>query len=99
MIALTAHARGTVLSVRAQPGAKKNAVLGERAGALRIAVSAAPERGKANGAIQSLLAEVLGVRASRVALLSGETSRETRFLILDLSPDELTPLIARWSTA
>ena len=52
MIALSAHClRGTILPVRAQPGAKKNAVLGERAGALRVAVSAAPERGKANEAI------------------------------------------------
>lgn len=98
MISLTAHPRGTVVAVRAQPGAKKNAVLGERAGALRIAVSAAPERGKANEAIQGVLADALGIRASRVSLLSGETSREKRFLILDLSPEELGVLVARWAS-
>jgi uncharacterized protein YggU (UPF0235/DUF167 family) len=96
MITLTAHERGTVLPVRAQPGAKKSAVLGERAGALRVAVSAAPERGKANEAIQVLLAEALGIRTSRVALLSGQTSREKRFLILDLTPGELHSLVAQW---
>jgi uncharacterized protein (TIGR00251 family) len=89
MIALTLHERGTVLPVRAQPGAKKNAILGERAGALRIAVTAPPERGKANAAIQAVLAEALGCKSSQVGLLSGETNREKRFLILDLNPDEL----------
>jgi hypothetical protein len=89
VIALTPHERGTVLPVRAHPGAKKDAILGERAGALRVAVSAAPERGKANAAIQAVLAEALGCKASQVGLLSGETNREKRFLILDLAPDEL----------
>jgi uncharacterized protein (TIGR00251 family) len=89
MIELTPHERGTVLPVRAQPGAKKNAILGERAGALRVAVAVPPERGKANAAIQAVLAEALGCKSSQVGLLSGETSREKRFLILDLTPDEL----------
>lgn len=89
MIDLTEHAEGSVLPVRAQPGARKDAILGERAGALRVAVTAAPERGKANAAIARLLAEALGCRPSRVALLSGETAREKRFLISGLTPEEL----------
>ncbi len=76
MIELSAHERGTIVPVRAQPGARKDAVLGERGGALRVAVSAPPERGKANAAIQDVLAEALGVRASQVGLISGETSRD-----------------------
>ena len=63
MIALAQHAEGAVLPVLAQPGAKRNAILGERAGALRVAVTAPPEKGKANEAIQSLLAEHLGCKA------------------------------------
>ena len=89
MIALRPHARGTVLTVRAQPGAKKNAVLGERDGALRVAVSAAPEKGKANAAVQSVLADALGCRASQVGLLSGETSRDKTFLITGVDPADL----------
>ena len=89
MIALTPHDRGTVLPVKAQPGARKDAVLGERAEALRVAVSAAPERGKANEAIGRILADALRVRSSGIRLLSGETSRDKRFLIEDVTPDEL----------
>lgn len=89
MIELSPHAAGTVVPVRAQPGARRNAVLGERAGALRVAVSAAPEKGKANAAIQEVLAEALGCRASQISLLSGETSREKKFVVSGIAPDAL----------
>ena len=94
MIALTVHEGGTVLPVRAQPGARKDAILGERAGSLRVAVSAAPERGKANAAIQVVLADAIGCKASQVGLLSGETSRTKRFLISGVTPDELQRRLA-----
>jgi uncharacterized protein (TIGR00251 family) len=89
VIELSPHAAGLVLRVRAQPGARKNAVLGERAGALRVAVSAAPEKGKANAAIQEVLADALGCKRSQVELVAGETSRDKTFVISGLSPDEL----------
>jgi uncharacterized protein (TIGR00251 family) len=95
VIELAPHAEGTIVPVHAQPGARRNAVVGERAGAVRIAVTAAPEKGKANAAIQALLAESLGCRPSGVQLLSGETSRHKRFLVLGLKPDELRPRIDR----
>jgi uncharacterized protein len=89
VIALKAHARGTVLPVKAQPGAKRDAVLGVRAEALRVAVTAAPEHGKANNAIADLLARVLKLKGSQVSLLSGETAREKKFLIEGMAVDEL----------
>ena len=69
-----------VLPVLAQPGAKRNAILGERAGALRVAVTAPPEKGKANAAIQSVLAEAWAASEPDHAV-SGATSRQKRFLI------------------
>jgi uncharacterized protein (TIGR00251 family) len=80
---------GTIVPVHAQPGAKRKGVLGERAGALRVAVTAAAEKGKANAAIQALLAELLGCRRSQISLLSGETSRQKRFLVAGMVPEEL----------
>src|ERR671912_190721 len=88
MIDLRTHQRGTILPVRAQPGARNNAILGERAGSLRVAVSAAPERGKATAAIQDVLADAIGCKASQIGLLSGETSRIKRFFISGMPPDE-----------
>jgi uncharacterized protein YggU (UPF0235/DUF167 family) len=94
VIAVAAHAQGAILPVRAQPGARRNALLGEHAGALRVAVTAAPERGKANAAIAAVLADALACKASQIALLSGETAREKRFLIVGLTPEELLSRIA-----
>jgi uncharacterized protein len=90
VIAVAAHKSGCVLPVLAQPGAKRNAVLGERAGALRVAVTAPPERGKANEAIQTLLAEALGVKPGQITLLSGAVSRRKRFLLQGIDPNDLT---------
>lgn len=96
MIALLRHANGTIVPVRAQPGARRNAILGARNGALRVAVSAAPERGKANEAIQKLLAEALECRPSMIVLLHGETSRDKRFLVNGVDLDELAARIEKW---
>ena len=90
MIALTPHRDGIVLGVKAQPGAKRNQVVGEHAGALRVAVTAAPDKGKANEAIARVLAEALGCKASAVTLVSGPTSREKKFLIAGMSETELS---------
>ncbi len=94
MFDLTAHAQGTILAVHAHPGAKRNAVLGTRAGALRVAVTAPPEKGKANAAIGAVLAESLGCRAAEVALVSGATSRQKRFLVIGVAPDDLRRRLA-----
>jgi uncharacterized protein (TIGR00251 family) len=95
MIALTEHAEGWILSVRAQPGARKIGVKGEQAGALKLAVTAPPEDGRANQALIELLRELLGVKRSQVALLSGATSRDKKFLIGGLTGQELDMRVKR----
>lgn len=80
---------GVVVPVRAKPAARRNAIEGTHDGALRIAVTAAPEKGKANKAICELLAKVLGVRKGDVRLLSGATSARKRFLVTGTTPGEV----------
>jgi len=94
VIVLGEHAEGWVLPVRAQPGARKVAVLGEQAGALKLAVTAPPEDGRANQALTELLRESLGVKRSQVALIGGATSRNKRFLIGGLARAELEVRVA-----
>lgn len=93
-VELTAHADGTIIPIRAQPGARRDAIVGVHAGALRVAVTAAPERGRANEAIAAVLAEALGCRPSQVALLSGAASRQKRFLVAGLAPEQLRGRLA-----
>ena len=87
------HAEGATLAVRAQPGAKRNAVLGEQAGALKVAVTAPPEDGRANAALTELLRDWLGLKRSQVELAGGATNRNKTFLIRGLSAEELAKVI------
>lgn len=89
MIAVTEQAEGCVLPVRAQPGARRAGVQGEQAAALKIAVTAPPEDGRANQALAEVLRKALGVKRSQVELIFGQTSRDKRFLIRGLTRGEL----------
>lgn len=94
MIEIRPHSEGSLLAVRAQPGARKAGVVGEQAGALKVAVTAPPEDGRANQAITELLRDWLGLKRSQVELASGATNRNKQFLIRGLTPEELQAAIA-----
>jgi uncharacterized protein (TIGR00251 family) len=67
---------GVLVKVRASPGASRERVAGLHGDALKIAVTAPPEKGKANDAIRRALARHLQLRDSQVSVSSGLTSRE-----------------------
>ncbi len=95
MIEIKEHERGCILAVRAQPGARKAGVMGEQAGALKVAVHAAPEQGKANKALIETLADALGLKNSQIELVSGETSRDKRFLLHGVTAEVLREMLER----
>lgn len=86
---LRAHAEGCILPVRAQPGARREGVVGPHGGALKVAVRAAREKGKANKAIAGVLAATLGIRQADVTLLSGAAAPDKRFLVHGLGTEEV----------
>jgi uncharacterized protein YggU (UPF0235/DUF167 family) len=69
---------GATFAVRVTPRARHPGVTLE-AGVLRVAVTAAPEDGKANAAVALALAEVLGVAKGRLVLLRGAAARDKLF--------------------
>ena len=81
MIKLVDTAEGVVVSVWAQPRAKRDRIVGEFNGCLKIAVTAPPEGGRANEAIAEVLAEALGLRTSAVQVIGGLTSRQKQVLV------------------
>jgi uncharacterized protein len=95
MIFLESHSAGTILPVRAQPGARRNEIRGEQDGQLKVCVTQQPEKGKANKAVIELLAKRLGLKKSQIELLSGETSHQKRFLVRGIRTDELADLVQR----
>jgi len=78
-------AAGVTLAVRAQPGARRTAIVGvygEGASAqLKIAVQAPPIEGRANQALITFLADFFSLSRISVVLLSGESSRSKVFLL------------------
>jgi uncharacterized protein (TIGR00251 family) len=95
MITLTEHAEGWVLPVRAKPNARRPGVQGEQNGALKVAVTAPPEDGRANQALVEALREVLGLKRSQIELIAGQTARDKRFLIRGLGREELETRLAK----
>jgi uncharacterized protein (TIGR00251 family) len=89
LIALQPHPDGVVLPVKAQPGARRNAVRGEHDGALKVSVTQTAEKGKANKAVTAVLAKKLGLKNHQIELLSGETSSRKRFLVRGVSRETL----------
>jgi len=89
VLLLEPHADGTILPVRAHPGARRNEIRGVQDGMLKVSVTQAPEKGKANKAVIELLSKQLGLKRSQIELLSGETSHQKRFLMRGIEPAEL----------
>ncbi|MEI8018367.1 MAG: DUF167 domain-containing protein [Schlesneria sp.] len=95
MVSLEQTASGLVLPVKAQPGARRNGVTGVHDGALKVAVSQAPEKGKATAAIMNVLAESLEIKKNQIELLSGQTSTHKKFLIRDIDFNEMMMRISK----
>jgi uncharacterized protein (TIGR00251 family) len=93
MLELVEIAGGTKLRLRVKAGGKQNAILTVHDGALKVSVTAAPEKGKANKAILALLADRLGIPATSLEILSGHTSPH-KTVRVPLSPAEITSRLA-----
>jgi len=84
---------GIILSIRTQPGSSKNRIIGEYGGRLKLAVTAAPEKGRANKAVIELLADTLHISESSIHIISGESSRDKRLMIEGLTPEDIKSLL------
>ncbi len=78
---LDPSSEGLRLRVRVSPGARKEALLGVYGDALKVAVRAPPEKGRANKAVIEFLAGVLAVSRGSVTLVAGEGSRDKSVVV------------------
>lgn len=90
-------AGGVTLAVRAQPGAKRTAIVGIYgegvATQLKIAVQAPPIEGRANEALVHFLASTFDLPRARVELVSGELSRSKVFLLRGVTEERARLMI------
>ena len=72
---LRQSAQGVTLRVRVKPRASRDALVGERDGALVVALKAPPRGGAANEALARFLGQALDVAPSAVRIVRGATGR------------------------
>ena len=83
-----------MLSVRVQPRASSDAILGWRDGSLRVRVTVSPVEGEANLAVARLLARALRVAPSAVAVIHGARARDKRVRVAGLDEAEVRSRLA-----
>ena len=99
VINLEEHSEGVILPVKAHPGARRNEIRSVQNGMLRVSVTQAPEKGKANKAIIAVLAKELKLRKSQIELLGGETSGQKRFLVSGVSLPDMRKRVEPFAVA
>ena len=78
-----------MLTVKVQPGASKDRVVGRIRDEWKLTLTAPPVEGRANRACIDFLARLLEVPRSRVRLVRGQTSRRKLIRVEGLSSDEI----------
>jgi uncharacterized protein len=79
------------VAVKVVPGARRERIAGWLGGTLKVAVTAPPERGRANRAVADLLERTLGVA---VRLVEGARSPRKVFEVANLDEEELRARLA-----
>ncbi len=81
---------GVVFAVKIVPGSSgQTRICGLLDGMLKVKVSAAPERGKANQCLLKFLAKQLGVKKNALGIISGKTSPVKHVQVLGISANTL----------
>ena len=80
------------LTLHIQPGARKTELAGLHGDAMKIRLAAPPVDGKANEALISFLAEILGLTRSAVSLKSGHSSRRKVLEVSGATPEAVERL-------
>lgn len=78
------------LQVRVHPGARRPGLVGRLAdGSLKVAVAEAPEGGRANRAVETLVAGALSLRRAQVRVVVGAAARLKQIEIEGLDAAEV----------
>lgn len=83
----------TRLALKINAGAKRTQFAGRHGDAWKLRVAAPPVDGKANAAILKFIAQIAGVRASDVTIISGQTSAAKLIEISGIDADSLSRAI------
>ena len=76
------------LAIKVVPGSSRSGIVGWLGDTLKVRVTAPPERGKANAAVEALLRSALGLSGDATRIVSGGSSPRKVVEIVGLSEQE-----------
>lgn len=82
------------IEITVSPGASRSELVGRHGGGWKARVTAAPERGRANEALVTLLAGLLDVPRARVRVVAGHAARRKVVEVEGLAGAELERRLA-----
>ncbi len=88
-LALRTRGDRILVDVAVSPGAKSDAVRGDREGAVRIALKERARAGRANEALVEFLAAKLGVAKRDVQIVRGKSSRRKTVAVAGSTPEKV----------
>jgi hypothetical protein len=83
------------LQIKVVPGSSRNCVAGWLGDTLKVRVTAVAERGRANAAAETTVAEALGLAGKSVRVVAGRTSPRKIVEIAGLSEPEVHRRLAK----
>jgi uncharacterized protein len=92
---VVADGDGIAVTVHVQPRAGRTALVGTHGDALKLRVAAPPVDDRANHAVTELLAELLGVKAQSVALVTGERTQVKRVRVGGIEREDAVQRLER----
>lgn len=97
MIQVRCSDQQILLPVHVTPKSNRDEILpfGPGDTEVKLKVSSLPEDGKANAAVEKLLAKAFGLAKNRLQVVRGEKSRNKQVKIAIPSVSEIDPLLAR----
>lgn len=92
---LTPQSGGFVLAVKVVPNSSREQIAGMLGEELKIKVAQPPEDGKANKAVEALLAKTLGIAACGVQVIAGHSQPHKKVLIVGATEEIIRAKVAK----
>ena len=89
MIPIHDSLAAVTFAIKVHPRAKKNAITGELADALKVSLTTPPVEGRANEACIKFFAKLLKLPRSSVTIASGQTSRNKVIRVAGLTAEQV----------
>lgn len=89
----------TNLCVKVVPGSSRDQVVGWLGDSLKVKVTAAAEKGKANAAVVACVAKLLGIRTDEIEITAGHSSPMKVVAIESLNEEAIRAKLASILTA